>query len=80
VVDYCGNSKRISDYHPGEVASARTSIRIKVPRHLRCSRRLRYIQHGPACAKLFSCATAMEERIWFASVYGLSERSLGSHK
>jgi hypothetical protein len=31
VADYCDNSKRISDYHPGEVAPARTSIRIQVP-------------------------------------------------
>jgi hypothetical protein len=31
VVDYCGNSKRISDDHPGEVAPARISIRIQVP-------------------------------------------------
>jgi hypothetical protein len=31
VVDYCGHSKRISDNHPGEVAPARTSIRIQEP-------------------------------------------------
>ena len=37
--------------------------------HLRCLRRLRHIQHGAACVKLFSCATAMEERIYIASVY-----------
>jgi hypothetical protein len=31
VVDYCGNSKRIFDNHPSEVAPARTSLRIQVP-------------------------------------------------
>jgi hypothetical protein len=29
------------------------------------------MQHGAACVKVFSCATAMEERIYIASVCAL---------